>query len=55
MAYLGYSVAYMHSGHVQLCDMLVRNPLVTPIQNGTTYVSMVFFRRMGACLFEGYC
>ena len=30
MAYLGYSVG-MHCEHVQLCDMSVCNPLVTPI------------------------
>ena len=42
MAYLEYSVS-IHCGHVQLCDMSVSNPHVTPIHNGTTYVNMVNF------------
>ena len=36
MAYLGYSVSIplsLHYGHVQLCDMSVSNPHVTPIHN----------------------
>ena len=31
----------LHCGHVQLCDMSVNNPLVTPIHNGTTCVNIV--------------
>ena len=32
-----------HCGHVQLCVMSVKNPLVTPIYNGSACVHMVFF------------
>ena len=53
MAYLGYSVS-IHCGHVQVCDISVSNPLVTPIHNGTTCVNMVFFFSQNGC-FEGYC
>ena len=28
MAYLGFSVTYMHCGHVQLCGISVSNPFV---------------------------
>ena len=37
---------------MQLCDMSVSNPLVPPIHNGTTYVNMVMFCRMGACVVD---
>ena len=43
MVYLGFSFTYMHCRHVQLCDMSVSNPLVTPIHNGSTCVNMVNF------------
>ena len=38
VAYSGYSVSIhkvhtLQCGHVQLCDMLISNPLVTPIHN----------------------
>ena len=53
MAYLGYSVTYMHCGHMQLCDMSVSNPLVTPIHNGTTCFNMVIFLQNGCmCVFK---
>ena len=32
---------------MQLCDISVSNPLVTPIHNGTTCVSMVHFLQNG--------
>ena len=46
MAYLGYSVTYIHIYSCtvdicNLCDMSVSNTLVTPIHNGATCVNMV--------------
>ena len=42
MAYSGYSVSiYICPCAVNTCNMLVSNPLVTPIYNGTTCISMV--------------
>ena len=38
-----YTHLALHCGHVQLCDLSVSNPLVTPIYNGTTCVNMVLF------------
>ena len=38
-----YTHLSLHCTHVQLCDMSVSNPLVTPIYNGTTCVNMVTF------------
>ena len=43
LAYVEYSVTYMHSGHMHLCDMSVCNPFVTPSDNGTTCVNIVVF------------
>ena len=37
----------LHCEQVQLCDMSVSNPLVTPIHNGTTCVNMVNFLQNG--------
>ena len=38
-----YTYLSLHCGHVQLCDISVSNPFVTPIHNRTTCVDMVFF------------
>ena len=45
----GIQISIYTSVLVQLCDMSVRNPLVTPIHNGTT--CLIFFCRMGDCVF----
>ena len=37
----------LHCGHVQLNDVSVSNPLVTPIHNGPTCVNMVIFLQNG--------
>ena len=37
MVFSKYIYLSLHCEHVQLCDMTVSNPLVTPIHNGTTY------------------
>ena len=57
MAYLGYSATYnMDSGHVQLSDMSVNNPLVTPIHNWAICVNLViFFAEWMHVCFEEYC
>ena len=47
-----YTHLSTHCGHVQLCDMSLSNPLVTPIHNGTTCVNMVIFCRMGTCVLK---
>ena len=55
MAYLGYSLTYMHCRRVQLYDMSVSNPLVTPVHNGTICVNMENFVEWAHLCFEGYC
>ena len=49
----------LHCGHVQLCDMSVSNPIVTPTHNGTTCINMVllfcFFAEWVHVGVEGYC
>ena len=42
-----YTHLSLHCGHVQLCDMSVSNPFVTPIHNGTTSVNMVILLQDG--------
>ena len=45
-----YTHLSLHCEHVQLCDMSVSNPHVTPIHNGTTLVNMVIFLQNG-CMY----
>ena len=46
-----YTHLSLHCGHVQLCDMSVSNPLVTPIHNGTTCVNIaIFFFLQNRCM-----
>ena len=51
MTYLGYSKSKIHLSlhceHVQFCNMLVRNLLVTPIHNGTTFANTVLVLQTG--------
>ena len=51
MAYLGYQLPFCTVDMRKICNMSVSNPLVTAIHNGTTFVNMVSFCRMGACVF----
>ena len=60
MAYLGiqlpiYTHLSLHCEHVQLYDMSISKPLVTPVYNGTTLVNMLIFLQNGNVCFEGYC
>ena len=42
-----YTHLCLHCGHVQLGDMSLSNPLISPIHNGTTFVNMVIFMQNG--------
>ena len=52
-----YSVTYihilsLHRGHVQLCDMSVMKPLVTPIYNGTALSTWYFLQNGYICVLK---